>query len=128
VQMNIYMRKMGIPIALYGAVNKNTDALYWELVPLDVAVADQFLDRGEQLVWMDTPPKKLNESPGFWKCRFCDFRPVCHLKAAPARNCRTCAYSVPVANKEWTCRLHERTIDKATQLAGCDRYEVKKCL
>jgi hypothetical protein len=138
VQMNVYMRKMGIPIALYGAVNKNTDELYWELVPLNTELADEFLDRGAQLVRMDKPPKKLNESPGFWKCRFCDFKPVCHLKAAPARNCRTCAYSAPAVDGDaaalgpgsWVCNLpmNERSIDKSVQLVGCDHYEVKKCL
>lgn len=135
VQANIYMRKMGIPIGLYMAVNKDDDSIYAELVPLDTEIADQFLDRGEKLVRMDDPPKKLNESPGFWKCRYCDHRPVCHQKAAPARNCRTCSYSIPALDGDaaalgpgsWVCRLHDRPIDKATQLVGCDRYEVKKC-
>lgn len=127
VQMQLYMRKFEIPCALYLAVNKNDDSLFGELVPLDTALADQFLDRGEKLVWMDQPPTKLNESAGFFKCRWCDHRPVCHLKAAPHRNCRTCAYSTPAPNKEWICRLHERAIPKEIQLVGCDRYEVKKC-
>ena len=47
VQMNVYMRKMGLAVALYLAVNKNTDELYGEIIPLDSAVADQFLDRGD---------------------------------------------------------------------------------
>lgn len=127
VQMNIYMRKMGIPVALYVAVNKNDDSIYAELLSLDIAVADQFLDRGEKMVWMDEPPKKLNESPGFWKCRFCDHKGVCHQKETPHRNCRTCAYSLPTTNAEWTCRLKECKIDKSVQLIGCDKYEVKKC-
>lgn len=127
VQMNIYMRKMGIPIALYGAVNKDNDLLYWELVQLDVRIADEFLDRGEQLVWMDSAPKRLNESPGFWKCRFCDHRPVCHQNVAPARNCRTCEFSAPIAGKEWVCRLRNSKLSTDDQRAGCDQYEVKKC-
>lgn len=127
VQMNIYMRKMGIPIALYGAVNKDTDDLYWELVELDTNLADQFLDRGEQLVWMDNPPKRLNDSPGFWKCKFCDNRGVCHLKATPARNCRTCEFSAPAADKEWVCRLRNCKLSTDDQRRGCDQYEQKKC-
>lgn len=126
VQSNIYMRKMGLAVCLYMAVNKDNDAIYAELLPLDSALADQFLDRGEKLVWMETPPKKLNESPGFWSCKFCDHRPVCHLKQAPDRNCRTCSFSAPIKNGEWTCRMHERTIDKSVQLVGCDAYSVRK--
>ena len=79
VQMNVYMRKMGLAVALYGAVNKNTDALYFEIIPLDIAVADQFLERGCKLIALEEPPKRLSESPGFWKCRFCDHKPTCHM-------------------------------------------------
>lgn len=126
VQMNVYMRKMGLAAALYLAVNKNTDELYGEIILLDTSVADQFLDRGEKIVWMDEPPSKMNESPGFYKCRFCDHRPVCHLKAAPDKNCRTCAYSGPVKNSKWVCRLHDQHIDKEVQLIGCKDYIPQK--
>lgn len=128
VQAQQYMRKMELPVCLYGAVNKDSDEVYLELIPLDTAVADQFLDRGDQLVWMDTPPKKISESPGFWKCRFCDHRPVCQMRAPPARNCRTCAYSKPDVGGHglWRCNLHETHIDKAKQLVGCEHYSVRK--
>jgi len=126
VQMQLYMRKMGLPVALYAAVNKNTDDLYMELVPLNSELADQFLARGEKLVWMDQPPEKLNASPGFFKCRFCDHKPVCHLKAAPDRNCRTCVYSDPAPGAKWTCRLHDSVIEKDVQLTGCKDYEVSR--
>lgn len=126
VQSNVYMRKMGLAVALYVAVNKNDDSIYAELVPLDIPIADQFLERADKLIWMEAPPKKLNESPGFWKCRFCDHKPVCHLGEKPSKNCRTCAYSEPRANKEWFCRLREGTITKETQLTGCEEYHVRK--
>lgn len=126
VQMQTYMRKMGIPAALYCAVCKNTDDVYMEIVTLDTEFADQFLGRGEQIVWMDTPPSKINNSPGFYKCRFCDHKPVCHLKAAPDRNCRTCEHSRPIADAKWHCAFNDRAIDKETQLTGCNAYEVSK--
>lgn len=141
VQMQIYMRKMGIPVALYVASNKDTDHIYCELVSLAPYTADEYLGRGEQLVWMDKPPAKLNISPGFYKCKFCDFRPVCHLKQAPERNCRTCEFSRPAEGGQWLCRVDqvkasetgfveppEVVIDKATQLTGCPQYEKKACL
>jgi hypothetical protein len=127
VQMQLYMRKMGLAVALYVAVCKNTDDLYMELVFLDTAIADQFLDRGEQLVWLPEPPKRISESPGFWKCRFCDHKPVCHLKAAPDVNCRTCVNSTPIAGAKWYCGSQtspcgNAPIDKDRQLVGCDQY------
>jgi hypothetical protein len=122
VQMQIYMRKMGLAAALYLAVCKNTDDLYAEVITLDAEFADQFIDRGEKLIWMDAPPPKINESPGFFKCRFCDDRPVCHLKAEPARNCRTCRYSSPGKAGTWHCALHKIVLEKSLQLTGCTNY------
>lgn len=129
VQMNIYMRKMGIPIALYVAVNKNTDDIYAEVILLDTEIADQFLERGEKLVWAEKPPAKINQSAGFYKCRFCDHRPVCHMGAAPDRNCRTCIFSKPVADGKWACTQPDVATDdipKAIQLTGCDHYVARK--
>lgn len=124
VQMNIYMRKMGIPVALYGAVNKNTDDLYMEIVVLDTAIADQFLARGEKLIEMNAPPKRLSDSPGFWKCRFCDHKAMCHKlpKATVERNCRTCQFSKPSNDGNWVCTKHDSIIPKETQLIGCPDY------
>jgi hypothetical protein len=123
VQAQIYMRKMGLPVCVYFAVNKNADDLYAELITLDPGLADSFIDRGEKLVWMDTPPKKLSESPGFWKCRFCDHKPTCHLGAAPDRNCRTCIYGNPGKGAEWNCAMFNSTVNKQTQLTGCEHYK-----
>lgn len=126
VQMNLYMHKMGLAVGLYLVVNKNTDELYGEIVQLDSAIAEQFLQRGERLVWMEKAPQRISESPGFWKCRFCAHHPVCHLNQAPHRNCRTCKYSRPVANKEWVCTLDDIVIDREDQLKGCSNYTLQE--
>jgi hypothetical protein len=125
VQMQTYMRKMGLAAALYMAVCKNTDDLYAEIVTLDTEFADQFLNRGEELVWLRDPPKKINESPGFFKCRFCDDRPVCHLGAAPAVNCRTCEFSQPGKAGTWHCTnpSHRIVLSKELQQTGCADYQ-----
>ena len=122
VQMQTYMRKMGIPVALYVAVNKNSDDLYMELITLDAPVADQFIDRGEKIVWLDKAPARINNSAGFFKCQWCDDRPVCHLGAAPAINCRTCQFSVPVKNAKWHCNRHAIELSKEKQLVGCPNW------
>jgi len=128
VQMQLYMRKMGLAAGIYIAINKNTDDLYAEIVTLNAEIADQFVDRGELLVWLDEPPKKLNNSPGFFKCAWCDHKPVCHLRAAPDRNCRTCTFSEPVASAQWKCKnaVCEGIIPKELQLTGCAHYEVSR--
>lgn len=125
VQSNLYMRKMGLAATLYIGANKNDDELYGELLPLNSEIADRFLDRGTKLIQTEEPPKKLNESPGFWKCRFCDHRPVCHLKAAPDFNCRTCVASEVIPGG-WRCRRTGGALDEEAQLRGCQQYEVRK--
>lgn len=126
VQMQVYLRKMGLAVALYVAVNKNDDDLYAEIIHLDSAVADQFLDRGQNLVFMRSPPKKINESPGFYKCKFCDHNKVCHLKKAPEINCRTCEHSLAREDGQWVCLLKDAVIPKEVQLTGCASYELKR--
>lgn len=124
-QMQMYMRRMGLAAALYVAVNKNTDDIYLELIALDIEYADLYLTRGEKIVWMENPPEKLSQSPGFWKCRFCDHKPHCHLKKAPDVNCRTCEFSKPIEGGKWRCGKKDMDIPKETQLTGCDQYALK---
>jgi hypothetical protein len=123
VQMQSYMRKMGHTMALYVASCKNTDDLYMELITIDPEYADQYLDRGEKIVWLKDAPDKINPSPGFFKCRMCDERPVCHLKATMAVNCRTCQFSEPVQEAGWHCNKHQTMLPKEKQLVGCPNWE-----
>ena len=129
VQMNIYMGKFGIPVALYGAVNKNNDALHLELIAYDQSVCQEYLDRGERIVWMESPPPKIANSIGFYKCKMCNNKAICHLKHKPAVNCRTCRYSQPVVGKEWVCnnQVCAGIIPKEIQQVGCSHYELKEC-
>lgn len=134
IQMQVYMRKMGLQVGLYGAVNKNDDHIYLEIVPLDPIIADQFVDRGIQIIKMDEPPKKINNSPGWYECKFCDHKPVCHLDKVPERNCRTCFYARPREDGNWYCTEpiadaafgDNPQLTEADQMAGCDKY-VRLC-
>ena len=131
VQMTSYMRKMDLPLGLYMAVNKNDDDIYAEFVPRDDAMADGMLARGRKVIMMREPPDKLNKSPGWFDCKFCNHRPVCHLGHPPERNCRTCVHSYAVEDGRWVCNVPTQpdgggagvVLDKAAQLAGCNQYE-----
>jgi hypothetical protein len=127
VQMQIYMRKMGLAVCIYFAVCKNTDDLYAEVVPLDPTFADQFISRGTTIIDMPLPPTKLNKSPGFYKCVYCEHKPVCHLGAAPAVNCRTCAWVEKGPAGTWKCNKHKHELSKQGQIVGCPDYEVANC-
>lgn len=126
VQMQIYMRKMNIHVALYCAVNKDNDEYYFEIVHIDTLTGDQFLDRGRQIIFLRDAPAKINNSPGWYECKFCDFSRICHFNiASDERNCRTCHWSQPLEDGTWACTdpsdpKHALTEDQ--QLAGCHNH------
>jgi hypothetical protein len=125
IQMQIYMRKMGLTVALYCAVNKDTDEYYFELVLLDVISADQNITRGVKMVFMQNPPAKINNSPAWFECKFCDYNRICHFGIEYERNCRTCFYSRAIADGTWACvnEVCPGTLSEDEQLAGCAWYE-----
>lgn len=127
VQMQQYMRKMGLTASLYMAVNKNTDELYGEIVLLDVETADIFIDRADKIVWMRNAPDRIGSppSPGNYDCKWCDHKPICFTAIMPPVNCRTCAHAEPSDasdNGEWFCTKHGAPIPKDVQKAGCSLW------
>lgn len=143
VQMQIYMRKMGLTVGMYFAVNKNDDEIYAEIVQLDTTVADQFESRAIMIISAADAPSKISKSPGWMTCVWCDHKPVCHLRATPLRNCRTCEHSVAREDGQWWCESKERTrkmifgpspgvsdagetlaLSNARQATGCTMYEL----
>jgi hypothetical protein len=131
VQMQIYMGKNNLPWALYAAVNKNDDALHLELVQFDPAQYQRYLDRSAMIIDNQDPPPKINESPGWFKCKFCDYRNVCHGGEAPARNCRTCMWSRPIDGGEWVCESEDTTplytLSPEKQREGCPSWVPHRC-
>jgi len=123
VQMQQYTGYYNLSHALYGAVNKDTDELYFEIVPYDKACDEHFRDRSHKIMWAREAPPKISPNPTFGKCRFCDERRVCHYDATPAFNCRTCAASRPLDDGTWWCDTHQATLDKQRQLAGCPDWQ-----
>lgn len=140
VQMQTYMHGMSIGFALYMAVNKNTDELHAEVVQYDAAVGEWAVARGGKIIRATVaPPRMRSASPTFWKCRYgCSMAPVCWRTVQPARNCRTCEFvefredgSVCCTNAvEHELRNYPGTIvlDKKSQLAGCDSYQLASVL
>lgn len=126
VQMVLYMGYYSLKKAIYLAVNKDSDLLYAEIIDFDQAIYDMYVGRAGKIVFMNTGiPARISENSGFFKCKFCDFKPICHQGEPPARNCRTCAASCAVDTGEWQCITFEKYIDKKTQMAGCSEYDRK---
>lgn len=78
-------------------------------------------DRAERIITAAEPPPKLSENPGWYQCKMCALHSLCHGRAMPAVNCRTCAHATPEMDGDgrWSCALHKRDLTKADQLKGC---------
>jgi hypothetical protein len=122
VQCQSYMHHLQLPVTLYLAVNKNDDEIYAELIPYNQQAALAALERGRHVVYSPLPLPKLHDSAGWYECRYCDFKPVCHSNEVPAINCRTCKQSVPHNTGDWICKLTGEILTKEKQFVGCDSY------
>lgn len=129
-QMQQYMGYHKLRAAIYFAVNKNTDEIHAEIVLFDPIYYQQYFDKAGKIIASPVPLPKLSENPKFFKCTFCDFKPICHGKDAPEKNCRTCNYSKASLDNdkgEWLCTnplTNINVISFEQQLKGCDNYIV----
>lgn len=131
IQMQTYMGKNNLRYGIYIAVCKNDDELYAEIIEFNQELYVAYQDRSIMIIDADSPPPRINNSPGWFKCRFCDQAPVCHGTAQPAINCRTCRWATPIEDGQWVCENPKLSqvgqnliLDKGLQLSGCGHYEV----
>lgn len=122
-QMQTYMLKLGLQWGLYCAVNKNTDEIYYEFVPLAPEVGARQDDIAQKIIDVDKPPEKRWTDPTNFNCKVCEFAEICHYDGVPARNCRTCVFSEPVEGGQWRCRKFDGNIPEAFQVEGCSNWE-----
>jgi hypothetical protein len=122
VQFNVYAHKRDLSQILYLAVNKDNDELYAELLPVDAAVAEQYEGRAAEIIHSPEPPMRINASPAWFQCKFCDHHTLCHNFAYPEINCRTCAHSTPIENGKWNCERTNTEIAKSME--ACSSYIV----
>ena len=122
-QMQIYMHYNKLPWCLYMAVNKNTDAIYTEVVFYKPELAEQYTELAGSLIHSPTAPQRLSNDPSWFECRFCEYREICHKDELPQKNCRSCAYARAEDGPRWDCALHHSTIPPDFIPKGCDRWD-----
>lgn len=124
VQMQIYMGKHSLNWALYCAVNKNDDNIHLELVQFDPTQYQRYLDRAAAIVEAKEPPPKINASPGWFKCKFCDHKEVCHSDSLPVATCRSCSYIKLEDAGGWSCTdsVAPGLLSAKDQRRGCSHY------
>lgn len=119
VQMQMYMGYQGLTLALYLAVNKNTDELYGELVPFDSGTFERFRQRSYQVIDAVTPPPRVKDDPTWYICKFCDYHKVCHGKDEPLITCRSCHHGIPGQDGKWLCQMYGNDLSKEDQILAC---------
>lgn len=125
-QMCVYMYKMRLATGLYMAVNKNTDALYAEIVFANDDLAMEYIDRAERIIWLNEAPNKIAPSAGYFDCKFCDMKDICHMGAMPQRTCRSCDSVEIRRDGQWMCSQTGELLTKESQLAACDHYKLSR--
>lgn len=124
VQMNQCMKYYNLPYSLYIVVNKDTDELYAEIITYDADNAERYKNRAGEIIFTTDPLPRISSNPTFWKCKFCDVKPVCHGKQLPRINCRTCAHWSALPEGGYACaRGHSETVnDKHASFDGCEEH------
>lgn len=122
IQAQTYGHLKGFTHALYVGVNKNDDELWPELMRVDPAVCRRTLEKANEVIWAQQAPPRITNDPTKWDCKFCPFRGPCHFGESADVNCRSCAYSEPVANAEWFCKRYSRIIPANFIPQGCGSY------
>ncbi|AKK20476.1 hypothetical protein V9J15_05370 [Candidatus Liberibacter africanus] len=66
--------------ALFMAINKDTEEIYFELIPFDVKLAQSLSDKALYIV-QDTQAgytfPRISTDPECFQCRFCDYKKRC---------------------------------------------------
>lgn len=127
-QMQTYMHYKGLKYALYCAVNKNDDHLYFEIVSYDPSFIPKLQEKAKIAIYSQTPPEKISNNPSSFKCLFCQHKGVCQLNETPAQNCRTCKHVVMLSQGQWKCGLTNELKNKEGLLNGCNRYELNRAI
>ena len=127
-QMQVYMGKLGLKYGLYMVVNKNTDALYAEIIQFDEREFGKQIETSVEIIDAGLPPQRISMKPSNMKCgpKWCAYRDICHFEATPDKNCRTCEHSKPIDGGVWLCGKYNYQLAKEEQLKGCASYEMKK--
>jgi len=124
VQCQVYMHVRGIDRALYAAVNKNTDEVYYERVRYDHEFCSLLFARLQRVILTDQPPAPISEKRSAPDCRFCKSKPLCVGESFARLNCRTCLHSTPLLDGDaaWTCARWAKPLLADEQRAACPSH------
>lgn len=107
---------------LYMSICKNDDSMHVEIVEINKPLGDQMRNKAERIILSSTAPARLSDNPTFFECKWCGAFELCHKRAIPEKNCRSCGQSKPVENGQWFCGLYQNVIPESFVPTGCGEY------
>jgi hypothetical protein len=85
-QVQLYMAYMELGVALFTALNKDSQALHHEIVPFEPAEAQALSDKAVAIIRaaeVGELPPRMASAPDFYLCRMCDWAKRCWAADAP---------------------------------------------
>ena len=71
-------------------------------------IALQLIEKANRIIFSDEVPPRIHNNQSFYLCKWCEFSEICHNKAKPQLNCRTCLHSTAERVGGWRCaKLNE---------------------
>lgn len=121
-QSQLYMKYSGIKqhyLTVASAGGRDTISV---ITLYDEDYANQLIKKAERIIFTNDAPERINNSPAFYLCKWCDYHDICHSKEIPAMNCRTCLHSTPEVGGNWSCTKHDIDIGENFEHVGCDKH------
>lgn len=123
IQNSVYGKGLNFKNILYVCENKNDSDWYFELIPLDLEVAQDAYKKAHFVIFdAKEPPKKINEKRNFYLCGMCSMQGICHDGISTDVNCRSCRNARPVENAGWFCDHWQQLIPPDAILAACPQH------
>jgi hypothetical protein len=116
VQMQVYMRGLGLTRALFVSECQDTKEIEAERVHYDDLASAGLEARAVRIFAAHVAPERIGK-PGAWPCSMCEASEVCHGAMMPRRTCRTCIAVDARIGGPWHCRRHDRPAGEA-----CDQH------
>ena len=122
VQVQLYMHFFKVKQTLWICVNKDNDAIYYEIVKLDKGTVDLYLRVLQDLVEQNCVPLGVSQTADYYKCRCCPYLDYCfHGAKFPNPACKNCRNIVRAGGGSWQCNGKEVSI-KDLRSKTCLKY------
>lgn len=126
-QMQSYMHLFKLKFALYICVCKEDDRRYYEIVEYEKDFATSLIEKAEEIVLAEEPPKKLGSNSSYYRCgpKWCRYRNICWFtEKGINKTCRSCKH-VSIHDKgRWKCDLKRKFLSWEKQKKGCKKWEL----